>query len=73
MWHKIEINGFAGYRANAKVFDEGSTYGINEGRISKLEIFNGKTRVYNYDRGLDFDELDATGKAFYSEILQLFA
>lgn len=48
----------------AKVYDEPSMYGINEGRVSKLSI--GKTDTcdptrnffdqmdYNYDRGLDF-------------------
>ncbi len=51
----------------AKVFAEPSTFGINDGRVSKLAI--GKTgercpflpffeqMAYNYDRGLDFDDL----------------
>lgn len=50
----------------AKVYDEPSTYGINDGRVSKLSV--GKTDMrnpnknffeqmcYNYDRGLDFDK-----------------
>ncbi len=50
----------------AKVYDEPSTFGVNNGRVSKLCI--GKTNrrneredffnqmCYNYDRGLDFDE-----------------
>lgn len=37
----------------AKVFDECSIYGIGEGRISKLELRQNGTIVYNYDRGLD--------------------
>lgn len=51
----------------AKVFDEPSTFGINEGRVSKLCIAKGIDRDrtkdffaqmdYNYDRGLDFDNL----------------
>lgn len=48
----------------AKVYDEPSVFGVNEGRVSKLAI--GKTDTYqrysdffdqmdyNYDRGLDF-------------------
>ena len=48
----------------AKVYDEPSMFGVNEGRVSKLSI--GKTDAYtpyssffdqmdyNYDRGLDF-------------------
>lgn len=51
----------------AKVFNEPSTFGINNGRVSKCTI--GKTDArdptrdyfsqldYNYDRGLDFDYL----------------
>ncbi len=48
----------------AKVYDEPSCYGINEGRVSKLAIGKTDTRQqhsnffdqmdYNYDRGLDF-------------------
>ena len=48
----------------AKVFDEPSCYGINDGRVSKLAIGKTDTRDptrnffdqmdYNYDRGLDF-------------------
>lgn len=48
----------------AKVYDEPSCYGINEGRVSKLTIGKTDTRDpnsnffnqmdYNYDRGLDF-------------------
>jgi hypothetical protein len=51
----------------AKLFDEGSIHGINDGRISKLVIGKGPSRnpsepffdqmAYNYDRGLDFDDL----------------
>lgn len=37
----------------AKVFDESSIYGINEGRISKLMLRQNGDIVYNYDRGLD--------------------
>ena len=51
----------------AKVYDEPSTYGVNNCRVSKLSI--GKTAerkefqdffeqmAYHYDRGLDFNEL----------------
>lgn len=51
----------------AKVFDEPSSYGINEGRVSKLAIGKTDHRVpntdffaqmdFHYDRGLDFDNL----------------
>jgi hypothetical protein len=57
----------AGRWVQAKVYDEPSTYGVNNCRVSKLTI--GKTQYrdpsqdffdqmdYNYDRGLDFNNL----------------
>lgn len=56
---------------SAKVYDEPSTYGVNDCRVSKLAI--GKTVErnknkdyfkqcdYNYDRGLDFNNLPDPG------------
>lgn len=48
----------------AKIYDEPSTYGVNDCRVSKLSVSkNGKRdreknffdqMAYNYDRGLDF-------------------
>lgn len=53
MWEQGTTNG---YKWQAKVYDEPSHYGIDGGRVSKLSICNAdKTCVYNYDRGLDFD------------------
>jgi hypothetical protein len=55
MWKTGEING---YPYEAKVFDIGSIHGINGGRVSKLMIWKnveGSLPIYNYDRGLDFD------------------
>ena len=37
----------------AKVYDEGSQYGIGEGRISKLTLKENGKVIYNYDRGED--------------------
>lgn len=66
----------------AKVYDVGSVFGINNGRVSKLVI--GKTQyrdctqdffkrmAYNYDRGLDFDELpDGLLSRIVSQLEQL--
>ena len=56
-----------GRYVSAKVYDTPSVFGINNGRVSKCSI--GKTSErdsgknyfdqmdYNYDRGLDFDNL----------------
>lgn len=54
-----------------KSYDEGSEYGIDEGRISKLTIkINGET-VVNYDRGWDVypDENDEATMTAYEIIL----
>lgn len=37
----------------AKVYDTGSQFGINEGRISKLMLKANGEIIYNYDRGED--------------------
>lgn len=49
------------YWWQAKVYDIGSRFGINKGRVSKLAICKGDSWiptevVFNYDRGLDFNE-----------------
>ena len=41
-----------GFKVQAKIYDEGSSYGIDDGKISKLWIFNKESQtVYTYDRG----------------------
>lgn len=43
------------YKFTAKVYDSGSRFGINNGRVSKLMVtYRGKI-VFNYDRGIDID------------------
>ncbi|WP_035790413.1 DUF7678 domain-containing protein [Butyrivibrio sp. FC2001] len=56
----------------AKVYDEGSEYGINGGRISKLSIKIGGKTTLSYDRGWDIepDENDEATMIAYSIILQ---
>ncbi len=56
----------------AKVYDEGSVYGIDEGRISKLQIqIDGQT-VVSYDRGWDIepDENDEATMIAYSILIK---
>ena len=49
MWSKGIING---YEYWVKHFDEGSEFGINGGRISKLAIRDQQGRwLVNYDQG----------------------
>ena len=59
MWKEGSILiGGKGYRYWIKQFDEGSQYGIDGGRISKLMIKCGGEVVCNYDRGWDMEAVD---------------
>ena len=50
------------FRYWAKVYDEGSEYGIDGGRVSKLMIKQDSKIVCNYDRGWDVEPTDATAQ-----------
>ena len=75
MWHEgtigIKINkGTESKIAHywVKAYEEGSEFGIDGGRISKLQIrINGQT-VVNYDRGWDIepDENDEAAQIAYA-------
>ena len=41
-----------------KAYDEGSEFGIDDGRISKLSIYIDNALVVNYDRGWDIEPAD---------------
>ncbi len=53
---------------NAKVYEEPSEFGINNGNVSKLWIDG----VCNYDRGWDVRAKTAEGKAMVKAILAYF-
>lgn len=58
------------YKFEAKLFDDGSVFGIKNGRVSKLSIsLNGKT-VVNFDRGWDI-KVDKDEKAAFKAIMHL--
>lgn len=60
-----------GYRFIAKVYDEGSMFGINDGRVSKLWVKNEKINrvIFNYDRGIDIAAKTQEDKAIVAEIV----
>ena len=60
------------YKYWMKVYPEGSIYGINEGRISKLCMKRDGLEVCNYDRGwniypIDYIDLEAVQILYFAE------
>lgn len=71
MWKTAKING---YDVQAKVYEVGSKYGINGGKISKLWIAKENHYCLNYDRGWDI-ELDANNSELmevYNKVLEMW-
>lgn len=62
------------FRYEAKVFEEGSKFGIRCGRISKLEIRDKDTNeiVVNYDRGWDIRPGRNLDKKALNYVLELY-
>lgn len=59
MWKEGAILiGGKGYRYWVKHYEEGSQFGIDGGRISKLMIKRQGDIVCNYDRGWDVEPVD---------------
>ena len=69
MWYEGYLDG---YHYQAKVYDEGSIYGINEGRISKLWMSRDGRTVASYDRGWDIHP-DAEAQAAFEKIITRFS
>jgi len=69
MWSNGKIDG---NEFQVKHFENGSEYGIDEGRISKLEIRKDGKLLVNYDRGWDKKPKDAAVKAVYEIILKRY-
>lgn len=59
LWHEgsLKVNGSI-FRYWVKQYDEGSIYGIDEGRISKLTMKRDGKEVLSYDRGWDIEPED---------------
>lgn len=65
-WIKGQIND---YEYEAKVFEEGSKYGINEGNISKLCIKKDNEYIANYDRGWDIEPITDEHKHILNQVV----
>lgn len=74
MWTEkaIEINDTT-FTYCVKHFEEPSeAYGIDGGRITKLNIQRKGIEVYNYDRGLDKAPADADTEKALAEIMKMY-
>ena len=71
MWKEgtISVNGEIFYYW-MKQYEEGSEFGINGGRISKLTIKRSGREVYNYDRGEDIEPIDKNTETALAIILK---
>lgn len=62
-----------GYLFQALLFDEGSEYGIDEGRVSKLCVWpeekNPGSAIINYDRGWDVKPQNDDERAILDAVL----
>jgi hypothetical protein len=61
------------YEYCAKVYDTGSEYGIDGGRVSKLQIKRGGTEIVAYDRGWDVEPVDYGAEQALQHVLDLYA
>lgn len=77
------IEGTVGpYRWQAKVYEEGSEFGINGGRVSKLAIWDEEKRrkesnffkacIVNYDREWDIEPKTSKAQKALEAVLELF-
>lgn len=60
-----------GYHYEIKHFDEGSVFGINDGKISKLFMSKDGVVAANYDRGWD-KRPDKAARATYEQLMAQF-
>ena len=71
MWKEgtVSVNGEI-FHYWMKQYEEGSEFGINGGRISKLTIKRSGREVYNYDRGEDIEPIDKNTETALAIILK---
>lgn len=55
-----------------KQYEEGSEYGIDEGRISKLTLEREDMTIANYDRGWDLIPVDEEAERVLAILLKQF-
>jgi len=73
MWEKgtLEIEGET-VKYELKHYDEPSGYGIEGGRISKMELRVGSKMTLRYDRGWDIEPEDETSQMAYAALIHQY-
>ena len=73
MWSQgvLNFNGRA-YRYCVKHYEEPSIFGYNEGKASKIWISRDDIEVFNFDRGMDKEPVDADTEAVLQMLLDKF-
>lgn len=69
MWSQATENG---YEYWAKHYENGSEFGIDGGRISKLQISRDGQTVASYERGWDIEPKTAEDKAFLAKLVKAY-
>lgn len=67
-WKTVKENGYVAY---ILAFEESSQYGIDGGKISKLEIRKDDELVCRYERGWDVKPTEEV-KTFYNKIIKQY-
>ena len=57
------------YRFEAKLYDDGSIFGIDDGRVSKLSIC-GEDIIVHYDRGWDIEPKTDKDREIFELVLE---
>jgi hypothetical protein len=68
-WLRGHLTRWPDYTFTAKVFDVGSEYGIEGGRISKLQVMHRGTVIISYDRGWEQTPRSWKDKAVLKDVL----
>jgi hypothetical protein len=71
-WLEGSVNRYPEYTFQLKVYDVGSVHGIEQGRISKLQVRRGDRVVMNYERGWDQEPASRRARKVLEEILAAF-
>ena len=69
MWSQGKENGYSHW---VKHYDTGSEFGIDGGRISKLQISRDGLTVVSYERGRDVEPKSGEDKAFFDKLVKKY-